>query len=115
MTCIYFLGVIVAHLAGQLYNQIFAKQAQFSTQMSVSGPAAGTGKSFMQTVGMLMFYGEPQPTTTTITEATFYDMLEDGNIYGTEHHLTNSCFPSIFSEFSSFPVVFKEFQPSQCS
>ena len=82
MNCIFFSGVIVAHLAGQLYSPIFAKQAQFSTQMSVSGPSAGTGKSLMQTIGMLMFYGEAQPTTTTMTEATFYDMLEEGNIYG---------------------------------
>ena len=36
----------------------------------------------MQTVGMLMFYGEEQPTTTTLTEATFFDMIEEGNIYG---------------------------------
>ena len=50
--------------------------------MSVSGEAAGTGKSLMQIVGMLMFYGEEQPTITTITEATFYDMIEVGNIYG---------------------------------
>ena len=84
MNCIFFSGVIVAHLAGQLYSPIFAKQAQFSTQMSVSGPSAGTGKSLMQTIGMLMFYGEAQPTTTTMTEATFYDMLEEGNIYGKE-------------------------------
>ena len=77
-----FLAVIVAHLAGQLYTHIIAKQGQFSTQMSVSGSSASTGKSLMQTVGMLMFYGEVQPTTTTLTEATFYDMIEDGNIYG---------------------------------
>ena len=75
-------GVIVAHMSGQLYTQIFNKQAQFSTQMSVSGSAAGTGKSLMQTVCMLMFYGEVQPTTTTMTEATFYDLIEEGNIYG---------------------------------
>ena len=69
-------------MAGQLYSHIIDKQAQFSTQMSVSGTSASTGKSLMQTVGMLMFYGEVQPTTTTITEATFFDMIEVGNIYG---------------------------------
>ena len=77
-----FLAVIVAHLVGQLYKHIIAKQGQFSTQMSVSGSSYTTGKSLMQTVGMLMFYGEEQPTTTTLTEATFYDMIEEGNIYG---------------------------------
>lgn len=78
----FFPAVIVAHLAGQLYKLIVAKHGGFSTQMSVSGPASSTGKSLMQTVGMLLFYGEVQPTTTSITESTFYDMLEDGNIYG---------------------------------
>jgi hypothetical protein len=74
--------VFVAHLSGQLYKQIIGKQAQFSTQMSVSGPASSTGKSLMQTVGMITFIGEVQPTTTTITEASFYEMLDEGNIYG---------------------------------
>ena len=72
----------MAHISGQLYTQIINKQAQFSTQMSVSGDVFTTGKSLMQTVGMLMFYGEEQPTTTTMTEATFYDLIEEGNIYG---------------------------------
>ena len=72
----------MAHLAGQLYRPIIAKQAQFSTQMSVSGPASCTGKSLMMSVGMLMFYGEQKPTTTSITESTFFEMLENGNLYG---------------------------------
>ena len=75
-------AVIVAHLSGQLYNQIYAKQAQFSTQMSVSGPASDTGKSLMMTVGMKMFYGVEQGTATTMTEASLYDVLEEGNLYG---------------------------------
>ena len=41
----------------------------------------------MQTVNMLIFEGEVQPTTTTLTEATFYEMLEDGNIYGNYYQL----------------------------
>ena len=80
----------MAHLSGQLYTQIFDKQAQFSTQMSVSGAAAGTGKSLMQTVGMLMFYGETQPTTTTMTEATFYDLIEEGKFMVREGIQKNS-------------------------
>lgn len=34
-----------------------------------------------------MFYGEEQPSTTSITEATMYDMLEEGNIFGKKAHI----------------------------
>ena len=50
--------------------------------MSVSGPATSTGKSLMQTICMLILNGEIQPTTTSLTEAQFYEMLDEGNIYG---------------------------------
>ena len=72
----------MAHLAGQLYKPIIDKQGAFSTQMSASGPASGTGKSLFQTVGMNMSYGEPQPTTTSMTEATFYETLSEETLYG---------------------------------
>ena len=49
--------------------------------MVVSGTATSTGKSLLQTVCMNMFYGKAQPTTTTLTEATFYQQLENENIY----------------------------------
>lgn len=77
-------AVIVAHLAGQLYRPIIDMQGAFSTQMSVSGPASGTGKSLFQTAGMNMFHGEPQPTTTSMTEATFYETLSEETLFGKE-------------------------------
>ena len=52
--------------------------------MSASGPASGTGKSLFQTVGMNTFHGEPQPTTTSMTEATFYETLAEDTLYGKE-------------------------------
>ena len=81
-----FVAAIVAQLAGQLYRPIKSQQGHFSTQMSVSGAASSTGKSLFQTVGQHMFYGEEQPSTTSITEATMYDMLEEGNIFGKKAH-----------------------------
>ena len=72
------LAVFVAHLSGQLYKHIIKIQGTFSTQMSVSGPSSSTGKSLMQTVNMLIFYGEVQPSTTNATESTFYETLHDG-------------------------------------
>ena len=50
--------------------------------MSVSGPVTQTGKSLMQSVCMLMFKGNMQSTTTTLSESCFYEILEEGNIYG---------------------------------
>ena len=76
------LAVIVAQLAGQLYGPIKSQHGHFSTQMSASGAASSTGKSLFQTAGQNMYYGEEQPSTTSLTEATMYDMLEDGNIFG---------------------------------
>ena len=74
--------MIASHLAGQVYKPIIEKRANFSSQMSVSGPASATGKSLMQTVCMLIFTGKVQPTTTSISEALFYEMANEGNIYG---------------------------------
>ena len=74
--------MFAAHLAGQVYRQIIERRANYSTQMSVSGPASATGKSLMQTVCMLVFTGKVQPTTTSLSEATFYEMIDEGNIYG---------------------------------
>ena len=45
-------------------------------------PATSTGKSLMMHINMLIFGGSEQPTSTTMTEATFFEMLEEGNIYG---------------------------------
>ena len=81
--CFYIsLAVFVAHLHGAFYKHVIAKQGNFSTQMSVSGPATSTGKSLMMQANMFIFHGEEQPTSTTMTEATFFEVLEDGNIYG---------------------------------
>ena len=74
-------AVFASHLAGEVYTQIIDERATFSSQMVVSGTATSTGKSLLQTVCMNMFYGKAQPTTTTLTEATFYQQLENENIY----------------------------------
>ena len=71
-------AVFVAHLSGHLYKHIIKIQGTFSSQMSVPGSSSSTGKSLMQTVNMLIFYGEPQPSTTNATESTFYETLHDG-------------------------------------
>ena len=83
----YFSAVIASHLAGQVYKPIIEKRANFSSQMSVSGPASATGKSLMQTVCMLVFTGKIQPTTTSLSEALFYEMVDEGNIYGRNIHI----------------------------
>ena len=76
-------AVFVAHLAGQLYRHIIERQGNFSTQMSVSGTGSSTGKSLMMSVCMLIFTGEFQSTTTSLTETTFFQILDSGkNIYG---------------------------------
>ena len=50
--------------------------------MSVSGPAYATGKSLAQTLCMYMYSGAIQTTTTSLTEATFYELLDEGDIFG---------------------------------
>ena len=68
------LAVFVAHLHGALYKHVTQKLGNFTIQMSVSGPATGTGKSLWMTLCMLIFSGSQQPTSTTMTEA----FLRDG-------------------------------------
>ena len=75
-------AVLAGHFAGLVYGPSIKKRGNFSSQMSVSGPATSTGKSLMQTICMLILNGEIQPTTTSLTEAQFYEMLDEGNIYG---------------------------------
>ena len=69
-------------MMGQFYPFIIKKHGNFSTQMSISGSASGTGKSLIQSSCMLMFTGEEQSTMASLSEATFYNMLSEGNIYG---------------------------------
>ena len=69
-------------LSGSIYKHIIAHRGTYHTQMSASGPATGTGKSLMQTMMMYIFYGEMQPSTTSLTEASFYAKLEEGDIFG---------------------------------
>ena len=58
----------------------------FSTQCSVSGSAAGTGKSLMQSTMMKTFRGENATSVASITEAKTYQVLSEGqNIYGKEN------------------------------
>ena len=76
-------AVIVDHMSGKVYTQIIEHRNNFSTQMSVSGPAYATGKSLAQTLCMYMYSGNIQSTTTSLTEATFYEMLDEGDIFGT--------------------------------
>ena len=68
---------------GQFYGLIIKKLGNFFTQLSISGAATSTGKSLIQSCCMLMFTGEIQPPTTSLTETTFYETLSEGNhIYG---------------------------------
>ena len=86
LICIHILFVsvsFISHLSGQLYKHIIRIQGTFFTQMSVSGQAYSTGKSLLQSVNMLIFHGEPQPTTTSATETTLFETFHEGkNVYG---------------------------------
>jgi hypothetical protein len=75
-------AVIVDHMSGKVYIPIITQRNNFSTQMSVSGPAYATGKSLAQTLCMYMYSGAIQTTTTSLTEATFYELLDEGDIFG---------------------------------
>ena len=80
MVCV---AVISAHMMAAFYRHIIKTQGNFSTQMSISGPVTCTGKSLMQTSCIYMFNGVEQPTMTSLTEATFYEILSGGsNIFG---------------------------------
>ena len=68
-------------MAGQVYPQIIEERATFSSQMVVSGTATSTGKSLLQTVCMNIFHGKVMPTTTSITESSFYQQLEEEDIF----------------------------------
>ena len=79
---LHFSAKFADDLSGSVYKHIIAHRGTFHTQMSVSGSATGTGKSLMQTVMMYTFYGEIKPSTTSLTEASFYAKMEEGDIFG---------------------------------
>ena len=77
-----FLAAFTYYLVGQFYPFIIKRHGTCSMQMSISGSSTSTGKSLMQTCGMLMFFGEEQPTMSSISETTTHEMLSDGCMFG---------------------------------
>ena len=83
--CLYILhfsAKFADDLSGSVYKHIIAHRGTLHTQMSASGPATGTGKSLFQTIMMYIFFGEIKPSTTSLTEASFYAKMEEGDIFG---------------------------------
>ena len=61
-----------------MYPVILSTVGNFSTMMSVSGDATGTGKSLAMSTFMKAFRGDSAVTVSSVTYAETYQMLNDG-------------------------------------